>query len=61
MKLLQKASLFIEGFLLALPVSVQNFCTDIVVCIDGSGDFTSLQPALHTIPIGTSVIYKKRM
>tara|TARA_R110002050_G_scaffold268550_1_gene410679 strand:+ start:23893 stop:24234 length:342 start_codon:yes stop_codon:yes gene_type:complete len=56
MKLLKKA-----GLLLSHPTFAQNFSQDIVVDVNGTGDFTSLQAAFNAAPAGTPTLtYVKR-
>lgn len=61
MKLLKKVGLFFVGLLLSHATFAQSFSPDIVVDINGTGDFTSLQAAFDAAPAGTStLIYVKR-
>ncbi|TDD94602.1 pectinesterase family protein [Flavobacterium cellulosilyticum] len=61
MKLLKKASLFFIGLLLSNTLFAQNFSPDIVVDINGTGNFTSIQAAFNAVPAGIpTVIYVKR-
>jgi len=61
MKLLKKVGLFFVGLLLSHATFAQSFSPDIVVDINGTGDFTSLQAAFDAAPAGTpTLIYVKR-
>ncbi len=61
MKLLKKVGLFFIGLLLSHVTFAQSFSPDIVVDINGTGDFTSLQAAFDASPAGkATIIYVKR-
>ncbi|MEN3322241.1 pectinesterase family protein [Mariniflexile soesokkakense] len=64
MKLLKTLGLFFVGLLLSHATFAQNFSPDIVVDINGTGDFTSLQAAFDAASPGTlatpTIIYVKR-
>ncbi|MDR7209397.1 pectinesterase family protein [Flavobacterium piscis] len=53
--------LLIVGLLFFNQSAAQNFNPDIVVDINGTGDFTSIQAAFDAVPAGTpTIIYVKR-
>lgn len=61
MKSLKKTGLFFIILLLSNVIWAQNFSPDIVVDINGTGNFTSLQAAIDAVPAGTpTIIYVKR-
>lgn len=61
MKLLKKAGLLFIGLLLSNVSFAQKFSPDIVVDINGTGNFTSIQAAFDAAPVGTpTIIYVKR-
>lgn len=61
MKKLNFFVLFILGLLSFNQITAQNFTPDIVVDINGTGDFTSIQAAINAVPAGTpTIIYVKR-
>lgn len=61
MKLLKKIGLFLVVLFISTITFSQNFSPDIVVDINGTGDFTSLQAAFNATPSGTpTIIYVKR-
>lgn len=63
MKLLKALGLFFVGLLLSQVSSAQTFSPDIVVDINGTGDFTTLQAAIDAAPSNSSsetIIYIKR-
>ena len=61
MKLLKKIGLFLIGLLLTNATLAQSFNPDIIVDINGTGNFTSIQAAIDAVPAGTpTIIYVKR-
>jgi len=61
MNLLKRIGLLLIGLLLSQATFAQTFSPDIVVDINGTGDFTSLQAAFDATPAGTpTIIYLKR-
>ncbi|OOV17303.1 pectinesterase family protein [Flavobacterium sp. LM4] len=61
MKKLDFFVLLIVGLLFFNSSTAQNFSPDIVVDINGTGDFTSIQAAFDAVPAGTpTIIYVKR-
>lgn len=61
MKKLDFLVLFIVGLLSFTQSTAQSFNPDIVVDINGTGDFTSIQAAINAVPAGTpTIIYVKR-
>ncbi|EJL65814.1 pectinesterase family protein [Flavobacterium sp. CF136] len=61
MKKLDFLILFIIGLLSINQSTAQSFNPDIVVDINGTGDFTSIQAAFDAVPAGTpTIIYVKR-
>jgi len=63
MKLLKTLGLLFVGFMLSNSLFGQTFSPDIVVDINGTGDFTSLQDAFDAVPSNSSavtIIYVKR-
>jgi pectin methylesterase-like acyl-CoA thioesterase len=61
MELLKKVGLLLIGLLLSHTLFAQNFTPDIVVDINGTGDFTSLQAAFDAVPAGIpTIIYVKK-
>jgi pectin methylesterase-like acyl-CoA thioesterase len=63
MKKLNSFVLLIIGLLLFNQSNGQNFSPDIVVDINGSGQFTSLQAAFNAVPANSTketIIYVKR-
>lgn len=61
MKLLKKAGYLFIGLLLSNVSFAQQFNPDIVVDINGTGDFTSIQAAFDAAPANTpTIIYVKR-
>ncbi len=63
MKSLKKVGLFFIGLLLSNASFAQNFSPDIVVDINGTGQFTSLQAAFNAVPSNSTketIIYVKR-
>tara|TARA_R110002050_G_scaffold273113_1_gene417020 strand:- start:8684 stop:11404 length:2721 start_codon:yes stop_codon:yes gene_type:complete len=61
MRYLKWISIIIINLFLIEISSAQNFSPDIVVDINGSGDFTTLQAAFDATPAGTpTIIYVKR-
>ncbi|MFL1013090.1 pectinesterase family protein [Flavisericum labens] len=61
MKLLKRMGLIFIGLLISQATFAQTFSPDIVVDINGTGDFTSLQAAFDATPAGTpTIIYVKR-
>lgn len=61
MKLLKKVGLLFIGLLLSNVLFAQQFSPDIVVDINGTGNFTSIQAAFDAAPVNTpTIIYVKR-
>ncbi|MFG6687089.1 pectinesterase family protein [Mariniflexile sp. HNIBRBA6329] len=61
MKSIKSFGLLFIGLLFSYLSFAQNFSPDIVVDINGTGDFTSLQAAFDAVPAGTpTIIYVKR-
>src|SRR6056300_421754 len=61
MKLLKRMGLIFISLLISQATFAQTFSPDIVVDINGTGDFTSLQAAFDATPAGTpTIIYVKR-
>jgi pectin methylesterase-like acyl-CoA thioesterase len=61
MKKLDFIVLFIIGLLSFNQSTAQSFSPDIVVDINGTGNFTSIQAAINAVPAGTpTIIYVKR-
>jgi len=61
MRKLDFYAFLIIGLLFFNQSIAQNFSPDIVVDINGTGDFTSLQAAFDAVPAGTpTIIYVKR-
>jgi len=61
MKKLNFLVLLIIGLLSFNHSKAQSFTPDIVVDINGTGDFTSIQAAFNAVPAGTpTIIYVKK-
>lgn len=63
MKLLKNLGFFFVGLLLSQVTFAQNFSPDIVVDINGTGDFTTIQAAFDAAPSNSNaktIIYIKR-